>query len=505
MADNPYEGLEPRQLWSHFAEFTKIARPSGQETGMVNYIRTVAGTLGFQTVVDTAGNCRVRVPASKGREGAQRVILQGHMDMVCSRDNDAGEYDPLLGKIRVFRAREQGNDLVEDPNGEWLKAFRTTLGADDGVGVAAMLTVAADAAVSHGPLDLLFTVQEEAGLVGAANLNPTIVDGRILLNLDSEGEGIFTIGSAGGRETQIACARSPLFGTGNAIARTVSMTGLLGGHSGVDINRGRLNAIHGLVRLLQAAAATIPIQLVSIDGGDRSNAIPREARAVIVVSQQDEELLRHAIADATAALLDQYRSIEANINVAVDDAQPRLTSALGTERSIGLLAFLRAIPSGVVAMSQDIQGLVETSTNLGVIKTTAGSIEITCSSRSSVSPALEDVTATLTSLAGLAGATAVPSAPYPGWKPNPNSPVLRVLKDVYETLFNTQAQVAAVHAGLECGVLSAKIPNLDMVSFGPTIVGAHSTRERVHIESVMKFYALLGAALTELSKASAGK
>jgi dipeptidase D len=421
------------------------------------------------------------------------------MDMVCTRDADAGEYDPSLGKSRVFRAKEQGNDVVEAPNGDWLKAFRTTLGADDGVGVAAMLAVVADAGFSHGPLDLLFTVQEEAGLVGATNLDPTIIEGKILLNLDSEEEGIFTIGSAGGRDTQLGWVRSPLLGTGTAVARMVSITGLLGGHSGVDINRGRLNAIHGLVRLLQAAASCVPLQVASLDGGDRSNAIPREARAVVVLPQEDEALFRQAIDSATKELVAQYGTIEASIKVSVEVARPGPAAALSAGSSVYLLSFLRTIPSGVIAMSVDLAGLVETSTSFGVVKTTAGSVDITCSSRSSVSAALDDVTATLTSTATVAGASAVPGPAYPGWKPDPNSPTLKVLRSTYKKLFSKDAEVAAVHAGLECGVINGKIPNLDTVSFGPTVVGAHSTRERVHIESVVKFYKLLTAALTNLS------
>ena len=279
----------------------------------------------------------------------------------------------------------------------------------------------------------------------------------------------------------------------------VSISGLLGGHSGVDINKGRLNAIHGLARLLQAAAGRVPMHISSVDGGDRSNAIPRESKAVVVLSEKDELLLKEAIDNAAQELAAQYQSIEVNIKVSVEIANPAPNAALSADKSAHLLSLLRAIPSGVLAMSQDLVGLVETSNNCGVINTTAGSVDITCNSRSSVSAALDDVTATLTSIAAVAGASAVPGPAYPGWKPDPNSPTLKVLRVTYKNLFNKDAEVAAVHAGLECGVINGKIPNLDMVSFGPTVVALTRLVSGSHIDSVGKFYKLLGATLTNLS------
>lgn len=498
MANDPYHGLEPKQLWTHFAEFTRIARPSEKEEELRKYIEGVAASHGFGCAKDDAGNLRVRIPASSNAANNPKIVLQGHMDMVCTRDADAGEYDPSLGKIRVFRARQQGNDVVEDPNGEWLKADRTTLGADNGIGVAAMLAVAVDPAVSHGPLDLLFTVQEEAGLIGAAKLDPHIVNGKILLNLDSEDEGVFTIGSAGGRETGLRWFHAPQSGIGAKMIRVIAVSGLLGGHSGVDIHRGRLNAIAAIVRVLQGVAARLPIQISTVEGGDRSNAIPREARAIVVIAEKDEPLLKEAVDAAAREIVAQYQSIEPNIKIDIDSSQPIPPTALSVSRSARLLDFLRAIPSGVIAMSQALPGLVETSTNLGVAKSASGAIDVICNSRSSVTPALEDVTARLVSIATLAGASAAPSQAYPGWSPDPNSPMLKILKENYKKLFGKDAEVAAVHAGLECGVLNGKIPDLDMVSFGPTIVGAHSTRERVNIESVARFYKLLATTLSSL-------
>jgi dipeptidase D len=495
MTGGPFDGLEPKRLWDHFAAINKIARPSGQEAEMSKYIQTVADSEGFESVIDEVGNLRVRVPATAGLEGKSRLILQGHMDMVCSRDSDAGEYDPTIGKIRVFRAKEQGNDVVEDPNGEWIKAYRTTLGADNGIGVAAMLAIVEDSSVAHGPLDLLFTVQEEAGLVGAAKLDASIIDGKTLLNLDSEDEGIFTIGSAGGRETFIKLFRQPGFGPGNEKVVEVILSGLLGGHSGVDIHRGRLNAIRGLVRILQSVAEKLPFRLISISGGDRSNAIPREARAKLLVADGTVTLIQEAVEAAGNNLAEQYRTIEPNLKVTIGIAVDTGLTSLNHHESLKLLFLLRSIPSGVIAMSQDLPGLVETSNNLGVVKTSATGIEMTCNSRSALNQALDDVTATLVGIGALSGAATEPAPSYPGWKPDPNSSALRILRTTYKTQFGKDSSVAAVHAGLECGVLNDKISGVDMVSFGPTVIGAHSTRERVQIESVKRFYQLLSAAL----------
>lgn len=498
MANDVFVGLQPAAVWQHFAAFTAIARPSGQEAAMADYVRNVAATHGFEVAGDTAGNVRVRVPATPGYESRPRVILQAHLDMVCSRDAEAGDLDPLHGRIRVFRARQVGQDVVEDPNGDWVKAFHTTLGADNGIGVAALLAVASDPGVVHGPMDLLFTVQEEAGLVGATALDAALLDARIVLNVDSEDQGVFTIGSAGGREILLHWPRCGLVGPGQAVALRVSIGGLRGGHSGVDINRGRLNAIRALASLLQYAGRRMPIQLASIVGGDRSNAIPRAVSATVVVTAADEALLRSQIGEAVEQLLawsgEDEPGLRASVEAVTHDGPVHTASDTAS-----LLNLVRAIPTGVIAMSQDLPGLVETSNNLGVVSTNSATVVLTCSSRSAVNAALDDVTATVTSVASLAGAGADPRPNYPGWKPDPASTTLATMTRTYRELFGHDAAVSAVHAGLECGVLNGKVPDLDIVSFGPTIAGAHSTQERVHIPSVANFYRLLGAALGALA------
>jgi dipeptidase D len=337
-------------------------------------------------------------------------------------------------------------------------------------------------------------------LVGASKLDPAILDGRILLNVDSEEDGVFTIGSAGGRETSVIWPRPRGAGVGNATVYKLTLSGLLGGHSGVDIHRGRLNGIRGLVRLLDFVSYALSIQIGDIEGGDRSNAIPREASAIIAIDPRDNDLLSGAIETGRRELQVQYNSIEPGIKISLDMLTAYHGSVLSPSDAIRLLQLLRSIPSGIVAMSQDLPGLVETSCNLGVIKTGAATVEITCNSRSSVKEALDDITATIVAIGSLADSGVGPGSAYPGWKPDPNAPTLTTLKAVYKGLFGADPQVAAVHAGLECGVLNGAIPGLDMVSFGPTIVGAHSTRERVHIGSVGRFYRLLSAGLAALAE-----
>ena len=387
--------------------------------------------------------------------------------------------------------------MVEAPDGDWLKAEKTSLGADDGVGVASMLALAADPKVVHGPIDLLFTVEEESGLVGASNFDPLIVDGKIMLNLDSEENGVLTIGSAGGQSTEISWLRAQSGVGSGVIARSIFVSGLKGGHSGTEINTGHLNAIKGLIRLVQRGASRVTLRVASIQGGDRANAIPREARAVVVLRNQDEAALRETVKEEAEILAAQFKGIEDGLKIAVDPAAVP-TGAYSVTQTQSLLDLLRAIPSGVITMSQALPGLVESSNNLGVVATTDRGVDISCTSRSSVPEALADITATLVAVAELGGADALPSPTYPGWKPDPASPALLTVKKVYARLFGKEPSVAAVHAGLECGFIKAKLPAADIVSFGPTIVGAHSTRERVHIPSVVSYYQLLVAAVADL-------
>ncbi len=482
MSQDPFAGLEPRALWQHFAAFTRIARPSGREQQISRYVQDWAAAKGFPVKIDAVGNLAVHVPASPGREKAPAVVLQGHLDMVCER-NAASPYDPEKGSIHVVR------------DGDWLRSEGTTLGADNGVGVAAGMAVAEDATLKHGPLDLLMTIDEETGMTGAQGLDPAILRGRIMLNLDSEEDDWLFVGCAGGGDLKVTfeAARAAL--PAGYTALTVGVTGLQGGHSGIDINRNRMNAIHALVRLVQDAAGEVV--LISIAGGSKRNAIPREAHAVIGLPAATVDAFKAKVEDGKAALLYQYKNLDDGLAVSIESAAA--APAFGAADTRRLFDLLRIVPTGVIAMSQDIPGLVETSTNLGVIQTDGDKVEVFLLSRSSVMPALADLLEAQKGLGRLAGVKVEYLGGYPGWKPDMSSKALAATKKVYTRLFGQEPGITAIHAGLECGLIGERVPGMDMVSFGPHLVGVHAPGERVSIPSTQKFWTLLGAVLDDLS------
>jgi dipeptidase D len=477
-----FAGLEPAALWRHFAALTRIPRPSGREQQAVAYVREWARARGLELRSDAAGNVCVRVPATRGRETAAPVILQGHLDMVCERNADS-PHDPEQGRIHVLR------------EGDWLRAEGTTLGADNGIGIAAAMAVAEDEALRHGPLELLMTVDEEAGMTGARGLDPALLAGRTLINLDSEDDGLLFVGCAGGGDLRLVFRARRIGVPQELQALNVRVRGVQGGHSGIDIHRNRMNAIHALVRLLQAGAADEPLRLAAIDGGSKRNAIPREAGATLHVA--DATAYRTRLAAATQALRQQYRGLDDGLDVLVEPAGAGGEAWCDSD-SRRLLDLLRGIPSGVVAMSMDIPGLVETSSNLGVIRTQGEAVEILALARSSVAPALAALIDTHRSLARLAGAQLTHLGGYPGWKPDMQSRALGVTRRAYARVFGKEPEVTAVHAGLECGLIGERVPGMDMVSFGPTMQGVHAPGERVNIASVGRFWKLLGAVLEDL-------
>lgn len=479
---DPFAGIEPRALWSHFSAFTKIARPSGQEAAIAAHVRDWAASRNLEAVVDAVGNVIVRVPATKGREKAPTVILQGHLDMVCER-NASSPHDPERGDIHVVR------------DGDFLRADGTTLGADNGIGVAAGMAVADDPTVVHGPLELVMTIDEETGMTGAQGLDGSLLKGRIMLNLDSEEDTALFVGCAGGGDLrfQFEGTRAKVEGT----ALAVKVEGLQGGHSGIDINNNRANAIHTIVRLVQEGAKVSPVCLASIAGGSKRNAIPREAHAVVVVPADKEAAFRAALKTLVEDLRFQFKGLDDGLDVKVEAASA--SDAFGVADSARLLDFLRAMPSGVVAMSKDLAGLVESSTNLGVVSTKGNEVEILTLARSSVMPALRDMLDAQTGLARLAGIKSEYLGGYPGWKPNMESKVLDVTRKAYARLFGHEAGITAIHAGLECGLIGERIHGMDMVSFGPLLVGVHAPNEKVSIPSAQKFWKLLGAVLDDLS------
>jgi dipeptidase D len=478
--------LSPRSLWGHFAGLAAIPRPSGHEEGAAAFVLATAKSIGAPAARDARGNLVVRVPATKGREGAPPLILQSHLDMVCEKNRDV-EHDFDRDPIRPRVA------------GEWVHATGTTLGADNGIGVAAALAAATDPSVAHGPLELLFTLDEETGLTGAKELDPTILTGRMLLNLDSEEDGVIFVGCAGGEDTLIDLIPrwSPVAAGRQAVRLEVS--GLRGGHSGLNIIENRGNALKLVARVLSAACdAGVPFELASIAGGSKHNAIPREAEAVVLLSAESRTKLEAVAARQLAGFKIELAKIDDGIQMTLSTV-PAPGRVLAQEARDRLLRLMMALPHGVLAMSQDIPGLVETSNNLAVVKEQGDAIRVVTSSRSSVAPSLQNVLGGVRAAASLAGATFTPKDGYPGWKPDMDSKALAVVREVYRTRWGKEPHVTAIHAGLECGLLGEKIPGLDMVSFGPQIEGAHSPDERVHVPSVARFWGALVETLGRLS------
>jgi dipeptidase D len=482
-------GSEPALLWQHFSAFTRIARPSGGEQGMTDYIVAWAVRHGFTTAHDQARNLCVWVPASPGHEHVEPLVLQAHLDMVCER-RPGSEYDPRQGRIHVVRQEIAGRD--------WLVADETTLGADNGIGVAAALAAAEDPASRHGPLELLFTVEEETTMSGALGLEPKLVRGQRLINLDGEADDVLLVGCAGGVDHNIRWARPRASLPPGWSCWTVKVRGLSGGHSGLEIHTDRLNAIRALARVLDIAAVGLPQRLVSVSGGNASNAIPRECEAVIGLPEADSAVFQAGLVRARDELVRHYQDREKGLIVDVQPVEGR-AAAFSEADSRALLDMVLGIPTGVVAMSQAIAGLVETSNNLGVIACEAGLIRLVSSTRCSHDPGLDDVSATLAALARQAGADIEPVSRYPGWRPAVTSPLLVVAKEVHRRVLGCEPLVLAVHAGLECGAIAAAIPGMDMVSFGPAITGTHAPGERVCVPSVARFYTLLLAVLAELA------
>ncbi len=485
-------GLEPRRLWGHFAALARIPRPSGHEERAVEYVRRVAAEHGLPVKTDARGNLVLEVPASPGAERAPRVILQSHLDMVCEK-NKGVEHDFMRDPIRP---------RVE---GEWVRAGGTTLGADNGIGVAAALAAGTDPDLVRPPLELLFTLDEETGLTGASQLDGSILVGDTLLNLDSEEDGVLYVGCAGGADTVIGLTPRREAAAPGTAAYALEVTGLRGGHSGMNIVENRGNAIKLLARVLLAAdEAGIDYGLVSIEGGGKHNAIPREATAVLRLDGPSRSRLAELIERRVAGFRTELDGVDDGLRASLEPAGDAPGDVLVREDRERLVRLLGALPHGVLAMSRDIAGLVETSSNLAAVAPgDDGGYRIATSSRSSVGPSLDAVQASIRAIAALAGGSPKSRNGYPGWKPNLGSPVLGVMRDVYTEVWDRPPRVTAIHAGLECGLLGEKKPGLDMVSFGPTIEGAHSPDERVHVPAVERFWRALSLALERLSRAEA--
>jgi dipeptidase D len=478
-------GLKPENLWKHFEQILKIPHCSGHEKALGDYVIAQAKRLGLNWKRDGADNVAVSKRASAGKEGSAPLVLQGHLDMVCEKNSDVSHdfgRDPIAAEIK---------------NG-WVQAKGTTLGSDNGIGVSAALAVMEDNTLVHGPLEFLFTTDEETGLTGARRIQPGFLQGKRLMNLDSEELGTFTIGCAGGADTEILLplARKPARSLDRYV---IKVSGYRGGHSGIDIHLGRGNAIKLLARLLSELQEKFSFRLATFEGGNKHNAIPREAWA--------EVLLPRASADAAGSFLRasfneikaEYQAVEKDASFSFEKAKAKGKDPLTAAGQNTLLRLLLALPHGVLSMHPEIAGLVETSTNLAIVRLKPSQAQIWCSSRSSIASALRAIRLAVKATAEMAGAKVKQPEGYPGWRPNLKSPLLKTLKDVHVRVFGKEPIVGAIHAGLECGLIGEKFPDMDMISLGPTIQHPHSPEERVEIKSVEEFWRLLTESLRSLS------
>jgi dipeptidase D len=480
-------GLTPAPVWEHFARIASIPRPSKKEARIAGHIMELARGGGLEVSTDDTGNVLVRKPASAGRESVPAVALQSHLDIVCEKNRDV-EHDFEREGIKLIRSDG------------YIRAKGTTLGADNGVGVAAALALMLDNTLVHGPLELLFTVDEETGLTGANGLQPGFLRSRTLLNLDSEEEGVLYVGCAGGRDTLLTLPITYEPVPQGFVPIGLAVAGLQGGHSGMDINSGRANAIKLLAESLLMISRTSDIRIANMEGGSKRNAIPREAEAVLYIKGERLKALRESVDEIQQKFVAQYGSVEPAMRLDITRSKPReSTGVFSKVDQDAALHLLDSLPQGVVAMSADIPGLVETSTNVATLSCSGDTLTIGTSQRSSVDEALNALSSRVAATGKLAGARVEHTDGYPGWMPNLNSAVLQVARRSYHELFGKQPEIKAIHAGLECGIIGRKYPDMDMVSFGPTIQGAHSPDERVEILSVQRFWDFLLVLLEKLA------
>ena len=471
-----FTGLSPERVWFYFGEICKVPRPSKKEKLIADYIIGIARELNLDFEVDETGNILIRKPATEGYAHFPVVVLQSHMDMVCEKNSDTYhdfENDPIIPRIE----------------GEWVKATGTTLGADDGIGIAAQLAILDSTDIEHGPLEMLFTVDEETGLTGANGLKAGFLKGNILLNLDSEDEGELFIGCAGGQDTKVLMSYSKVAVNYDFAGYQIKVTGLQGGHSGDDINKGRGNAVKILNRLLWSSSHLFEARISEIDGGNLRNAIAREAFANIIVPNRFNKDFIQYVKKFNAIVKEEYKINEPALLVSYQPTElPSFIIDSSTQER--LLNALYACPHGVIAMSADVPNFVETSTNLASVKMNDKVIEIGTSQRSSSEHGKQDVLNMVESVFRLAGGKISHNDGYPGWTPNPKSPILDITRKAYVKLFDQDPKVLAIHAGLECGLIGEQYPGIDMISYGPTIKGAHSPDERLQINTVQRFWDL---------------
>jgi dipeptidase D len=479
------EGLKPELVWKYFAEICAIPRPSKHEEKMTAYVLNKAKELGLEAKKDKYGNVVVKKPASPGREHVRMVCLQGHLDMVAEKNKDK-VHDFLKDPIELVR---KGNVLM---------ANGTTLGADNGIAVATNLAIMEDRSLEHGPLEFLFTVDEETGLTGASNLQPGFIESKTLLNLDSEEEGSIYVGCAGGRDTtstwKLAVDNAPR----DTMPAIVSVKGLKGGHSGLEIDKGRGNAVKILNRAL-LELDNLGGRIASMNGGNKHNAIPREAEALVFIPKRKWKAAAAAIENFNTIAKAELATVDPDLTVSISEASVKKAKVFKKKLQDLVLKTIAGMPHGVIKMSADIPGLVETSTNVAVIRTEKTKLVLVTSQRSSVMSELDEIQQSVAAISELGGARVKTGDGYPGWKPNLDSEILKVAKATYKQLYGKEPEIKAIHAGLECGIIGERMQGMDMISFGPTLEGVHSPDEKIYIDTVEKFWNFLLAVLKNVN------
>jgi len=476
--------LEPKALWKNFYSLTQIPRPSKKEEKVTAFLKKFGEDLGLETIVDEVGNVIIKKPATEGMENRKGVILQGHIDMVPQKNSDVEhdfEKDPIDAYI----------------DGEWVTAKGTTLGADNGMGVAAGMTVLESKDLVHGPVEALFTVDEETGMTGAEGLKPGLLDGDILLNLDSEDEGELYIGCAGGVNTNGEMEYKEEDVPEGMAAYKVTVKGLKGGHSGLDINLGRGNSNKIINALLVTAAEKFGLRVAEMEGGNLRNAIPREAFATVVVPEGKKVDFETFIKEFDKLVKDEFAKTDAGVEVSAEPTDMP-AKVMEEKAQASLFKAVADCPNGAITMSKELEGIVETSTNLSIVKAAKGKIELASLQRSLTEEGKNSIAAKVRASHEAAGLKAESSGDYPGWKPNPDSPILKEMKDIYNKKYGKVPEVKVIHAGLECGLLGSVYTNWDMISFGPTIRWPHSPDEKVNIATVQKFWDFLVETLKEV-------
>ena len=469
--------IEPKALWNNFADLNAVPRPSKKEEKVIEFMMNFGKSLGLETIQDKIGNVIIKKTASQGMEGKETVILQSHIDMVHQKNNDT-----------IFDFDTQGIEMQID--GDWVKAKGTTLGADNGIGVASIMAILASIDIAHPAIEAMFTIDEETGMTGAIHLDGSNFTGKILLNLDTEDDDELSIGCAGGIDTNTSYTYKEVPVAENSIAYKITVKGLLGGHSGMDIDKGRGNANKLMNRIHYHLHSLTELQIISIDGGSLRNAIPRESSSEIAISKDYAKQFESDIINFAQVLVTEFKTVEPNLEIKWEPIDLK-GKAVDFDDMEKILNTLYSVHNGVFRMSPDIEGLVETSSSLARVILKDGSFITQSLQRSSVESTKADVANSIRTSFENMGAAVVQSGDYPGWQPNPNSTILNLMTDLYKEMYNESPKVKACHAGLECGILGKHLPGTDMISFGPNIRAAHSPDEKVQISSVQKYWGYL--------------